>query len=209
MGKIKQGILGGFRGKVGTVVGTSWKGIAVMKGRPLSVANPKSPAQVNNRNRNTAILQLGQAFGTSFIREFWNKRAKEMTGFNMFMSINSEGYNPSLSAYVAAKIFASQGSLGQTTITTGSSGGGSSVNLTFTAWNSSPKYLSTDVMHVVWFDTVSKQGGIYENASLTASSVNFSLGFTPSVGSKLLFARCVRRADSSDYSDAVTKEVTW
>lgn len=28
MGKIKQGILGGFKGKVGTVVGSSWNGIA-------------------------------------------------------------------------------------------------------------------------------------------------------------------------------------
>ena len=32
MGKIKQGILGGFRGKVGTVIGASWNGIAYMKG---------------------------------------------------------------------------------------------------------------------------------------------------------------------------------
>ena len=37
MGKIKQGILGGFRGTVGTVVGSSWNGIAYMKGKPQSV----------------------------------------------------------------------------------------------------------------------------------------------------------------------------
>ena len=32
MGTIKQGILGGFSGKVGTVVGSSWKGISYMRG---------------------------------------------------------------------------------------------------------------------------------------------------------------------------------
>ena len=33
MGTIKQGILGGFSGKVGTVVGSSWKGISYMRGK--------------------------------------------------------------------------------------------------------------------------------------------------------------------------------
>jgi len=36
MGKIKQGILGGFRGKVGTVVGSYWNGIFYMKALPHS-----------------------------------------------------------------------------------------------------------------------------------------------------------------------------
>ena len=31
MGKIKQGILGGFKGKVGTVIGSSWNGISYMR----------------------------------------------------------------------------------------------------------------------------------------------------------------------------------
>ena len=49
MGKIKQGILGGFRGTVGTVVGSSWNGIAYMKGKPQSVKNPKTVAQLQQR----------------------------------------------------------------------------------------------------------------------------------------------------------------
>ena len=50
MGKIKQGILGGFKGKVGTVIGSSWNGIAYMKGLPQSQKDPKTPAQVAQRN---------------------------------------------------------------------------------------------------------------------------------------------------------------
>jgi len=35
MGTIKKGILGGFSGKVGTVVGSSWKGIVLIyKSKP-------------------------------------------------------------------------------------------------------------------------------------------------------------------------------
>ena len=49
MGKIKQGILGGFKGKVGTVIGASWNGIAYMRGLPQSVRNPKTAAQEAQR----------------------------------------------------------------------------------------------------------------------------------------------------------------
>ena len=50
MGKIKQGILGGFKGKVGTVIGASWNGIAYMKGLPQSQKDPKTAAQMAQRN---------------------------------------------------------------------------------------------------------------------------------------------------------------
>ena len=49
MGKIKQGILGGFKGKVGTVIGASWNGIAYMKGLPQSQKDPKTAAQMRQR----------------------------------------------------------------------------------------------------------------------------------------------------------------
>jgi len=49
MGKIKQGILGGFKGKVGTVIGASWNGISYMRGLPQSVKNPKTAAQQAQR----------------------------------------------------------------------------------------------------------------------------------------------------------------
>ena len=49
MGKIKQGILGGFKGKVGTVVGSSWNGISYMRGIAQSVRNANTPAQQKQR----------------------------------------------------------------------------------------------------------------------------------------------------------------
>ena len=49
MGKIKQGILGGFSGKVGPVIGAAWKGIAYMRGMALSHYDPKTQEQLEQR----------------------------------------------------------------------------------------------------------------------------------------------------------------
>ena len=65
MGKIKQGILGGFKGKVGTVIGASWNGIAYMKGKPQSVRNPRTDAQLQQRE----FFKEVQALVTQLIDE--------------------------------------------------------------------------------------------------------------------------------------------
>ena len=51
MGTIKQGILGGFNGKVGTVIGSSWKGITYMKGIPNHTRNPRTEKQIAQRTK--------------------------------------------------------------------------------------------------------------------------------------------------------------
>lgn len=69
MGKIRQGILGGFNGTVGTVVGGSWKGTAYMRGKAQSIKNPRTEKQMAQRMKfglaqkfvkvMTAYLQVG------------------------------------------------------------------------------------------------------------------------------------------------------
>lgn len=58
MGKIKQGILGGFNGTTGSVVGASWKGIAYMRGKAQSIKNPRTEIQQANRSLFGAISDL-------------------------------------------------------------------------------------------------------------------------------------------------------
>jgi hypothetical protein len=60
MGTIKKGILGGFSGKVGTVIGASWRGIDYMRSLPKKSSKAASQAQVNTRNRFLLV--------TSFLR---------------------------------------------------------------------------------------------------------------------------------------------
>ena len=82
MGVIKRGILGGFQNKVGPVVGTNWKGISVIKSRPVSVANPNSPAQQVQRNAMKAITIFLRSFGLDNVRLLNNNQAVMMSGYN-------------------------------------------------------------------------------------------------------------------------------
>lgn len=49
MATYKQGILGGFSGRIGNVIGTFWKGRNIMRIRAASYNNPKTPAQQETR----------------------------------------------------------------------------------------------------------------------------------------------------------------
>lgn len=62
MGTFNQGILGGFRGKVGNVVGFYWKGQAVMRGLAGSVSNPRTTPQQRNRARFAVAGSIVKSF---------------------------------------------------------------------------------------------------------------------------------------------------
>ena len=93
MGVIKRGILGGFSNKVANVVGSSWKGINTMRALPLSVANPRTTAQVNNRNSFTYFSKLGSDVLSSIVQPLLNRDAKYMSGYNKFIKLNKEAYD--------------------------------------------------------------------------------------------------------------------
>lgn len=88
MAIIKQGILGGFQNKIGSVVGTSWKGIAVMKSKPISVANPRTAGQVAQRTKLTVLTQFLSPILASVIKPFNDRFAVKQSGFNVVTSRN-------------------------------------------------------------------------------------------------------------------------
>lgn len=92
MAKIKQGILGGFSGKVANVVGTSWKGRAVMKSQPLSVSNPKTEAQVGQRNKFSKVAELASQILTQFIQPVENPISGDISGYNLFCKDNKAAF---------------------------------------------------------------------------------------------------------------------
>ena len=83
MGKIKQGILGGFKGKVGTVIGSSWNGIAYMKGQAQSVRNPKTAAQMTQRNFFKEVQELAAQISNEQLAFLFPNSPKNMTRRNM------------------------------------------------------------------------------------------------------------------------------
>ncbi len=93
MGVIKQGILGGFSGKVANVVGTSWKGIAVMKALPLSVANPRTALQVAQRTKMSACVAMLQPILSQVIKPLNDRFAGKMSGFNYALQASISAFD--------------------------------------------------------------------------------------------------------------------
>ena len=85
MGKIKQGILGGFKGKVGTVIGASWNGIAYMKGLPQSQKDPKTAAQMAQRNYFKEIQSLAGQLTTEQLASLYPSVTSGKTRRNMLV----------------------------------------------------------------------------------------------------------------------------
>lgn len=88
MATIKQGILGAFSGKVGGVVGSSWKGIATMKSLPPSVSNPKTAAQIEQRARMSAATSFASAVNSTVIKPLNDRFASRQSGYNSFIQRN-------------------------------------------------------------------------------------------------------------------------
>lgn len=87
MSTIKQGILGPFSGKVGTVIGGSWNGIAYMRGIAASINNPRTPAQLDQRAKFSTVIKFLRPL-TAFLRFGFRSQAVRMSGFNAAMAYN-------------------------------------------------------------------------------------------------------------------------
>ena len=85
MGKIKKGILGGFSGKVGTVVGASWKSISYMLSLPQKVKNPRTLGQRRQRGKFSIVMALLKPL-TAILRIGWKNAAKNQTPTNAAMA---------------------------------------------------------------------------------------------------------------------------
>ena len=83
MGKIKQGILGGFRGKVGTVIGASWNGISYMRGLAQSHKNPKTAAQMTQRAFFKELHGLVAQLSDEQLQSLFPSATRGMTRRNM------------------------------------------------------------------------------------------------------------------------------
>ena len=110
MATFKQGILGGFSGKVGGVIGSSWKGIDTMRSQPSSVTNPRTNAQVANRSRFKSVSQLAAAILTTIVKPLNDRFAQKMSGFNDFCQRNASAFD-ALGAFVPANLVLSRGKL--------------------------------------------------------------------------------------------------
>lgn len=88
MGRLDKGLLGGYTGKLGTTVGSTWKGINVVRTYQPNVANPRSDKQVAHRSLFSQVTEIGSLLLADVIKPLWDRNAKQMSGYNAFIQAN-------------------------------------------------------------------------------------------------------------------------
>lgn len=85
MGTIKQGILGGFSGRVGTVVGSNWKSVHYMRALATNVSNPRTEKQQCQRTKFSKAISFLTTI-TPFLRVGYKNYTTNQSAFNAAMS---------------------------------------------------------------------------------------------------------------------------
>lgn len=89
MGQIFQGILGGFSGKVGTVIGYVRNGVAFMRGLATGHTDANTPAQQEQRAKFSLVVKFLRPL-TALLRIGFKEAGSRLTGFNAAMSYTME-----------------------------------------------------------------------------------------------------------------------
>ena len=113
MGNIKQGILGGFSGKVGTVIGSNWKGINYMRAIAPSIRDARTAKQLAQREQFKLVLGFLRSV-QSYVRVGFKMYATRQTAFNAAMSYTMRNAVKGASQDVSidySKVMVSRGSL--------------------------------------------------------------------------------------------------
>lgn len=196
-GVITQGILGGFSGKVGPVVGGKWKDIDYMRSYVIP-ANPNTASQQTVRAKFSALVALGRSLLSSILQPYWDPFYSGMSGFNAWIS---ENYSlaSSVGAIDETAIMA-KGTLESTPILTAEYATGTGV---ITGTFSEDTYGNgelTDALVCVFYDSVNKiftfsSGVAYRDSEafigalptgLTATNCYVWIFFTRGTGSELI-----------------------
>jgi hypothetical protein len=149
---IKQGILGGGSGSVANVVMSSWKGIAIIKSKPLSVSNPNSTAQQAQRSEMTGCVAAARVLLAALIQTYWNPFAQRMSGYNAFVKENIATFTAGTFTDFA-NFFSMRGSLlGVVLGASSASAAGSDLDIAWTDNSGQSDALGTDEMVITYYN---------------------------------------------------------
>lgn len=202
MGVIKQGILGGFSNKVAGLVGTSWKGIAVIKAMPLSVANPRTAGQVEQRSNFGSVVAVAVLLLASIIKPLWDRFASKMSGYNAFVSANVDKFTAGV--FTTFATFAiSKGKMSNTAISSVTAiNNDDSIDVNWSDDSGSGYKLATDEAYVVIYNATQDNWGFGADGSQRSSeSSTFTMPTPVITGNVLHCYLAFRRADGTIVSD--------
>ncbi|WP_348636585.1 DUF6266 family protein [Mariniflexile litorale] len=82
MGTFSKGILGGFSGKVGNVVGARWRGKDIMRSLPARGNYRPTQAQMDQRNRFTTVIKFLTPI-KDILSAYFGKQQGDKSSFNL------------------------------------------------------------------------------------------------------------------------------
>lgn len=82
MGTYYKGILGGFSGKVGTVVGAKWRGRDIMRSKPTPSDKPPTQAQIDQRIKFSVVANFLVPL-RPIITEYFGEPYKDKSRYNL------------------------------------------------------------------------------------------------------------------------------
>lgn len=85
MAKTQNTLIGRSSGSVGGATFSTWKGINVLKSKPLTVANPRTRAQLNTREMFAALVALYRSIA-GIVKVGFASQAVKKSEFNAFLS---------------------------------------------------------------------------------------------------------------------------
>ncbi len=202
MGRIKQGILGGFSGRVANVVGSSWKGIAVIKAMPLSVANPKTAPQVANRNQFSQSVAYSKQILSQTVKPLLDRIAVQMSGYNLFTSLNKDRFDADGLVDIAGLIVSQGTVIGSSDLSGSVQAVNPDVDLAWTDNTGEGDALATDELYGdIYNETKNEVISIPPGTARSAESLTV-VGTTTWDSADLMHVHAAfRRADGSRASD--------
>lgn len=203
MAVIKSGILGGLSGSIGNVTGSSWKGIAVLRTKPLSVANPNTPAQQAVRTPWAKLTQLGSSITGAILQPVWNGIASKMSGYNLFLQYNAQKAFSSLGDFIPTELSVSPGTLPSVAVSVDELASSTSMSFNIATALPSVQALATDKLYAVVVDsngvclgsvsgTVTRSVGAFSvvaNRTLLNHEMVYVYAFYMSADGKRIFAQ--------------------
>lgn len=210
MGKIKNASIGAISGKVGNLVGSSWKGTDYYRIHNEHIANPRTPKQVAQRERFKTASFLCHKLKTPVIKPVWNKTAVKMTGANSFMQKNMPAIGPDakidfsklimsdgkLDAPVSMKLIKDPMEAGK-------------YNISWVDNAELYEFDETDVLNIVIFNEADQtQTPILKLGCATRKEMLHTLSLTGDAGDKLHVYIYFGKADGSNFTESKHFEVT-
>ncbi len=147
MGKFSKGILGHFSGTVGTVVGSTWRGIGYMRSKANKKTGAATQGQLEQQLKFSLMIKFLQTL-KGLLEITYQNYAVNMTGSNSALSFNLKnaitGVYPAFAIDYSIALL-SRGDLPNATGPAASAGAAGKVNFTWTNNAGTGKAADTDV----------------------------------------------------------------